>query len=341
MKHPFRSLLTICLGGIACATVFAYLAQVHPVLALFSHFRVQLAAAASLFLALALLSRRPRASLLAGLLLAANLVPVWPYLTMPLSPAAAAAPGIRLMTLNLQHRHARIDEVERLIEQQQPTAVLLTELPPKAELWLARLRARYAHQVHEPGSSVFDVVLLSKWPIETAEMHRDAGASFPVLEARLCEEAVTRLATRCFTVVGLHAANPLHPRSPQRRDVQLALAGAAAKRAPGGRAAVLGDLNTTPWGPEFGALLIAGGLRDASLGHGLRATWLSTNPLLGLPIDHILVGDGLAVQGYRLGPDFGSDHFPVIADLAFIDDPRRQAAAKRDLSRSKAGPEER
>ncbi len=330
MRLPYRSLLTICLGGIACATVFAYLAQMHPVLGLFSHFRVQLTASATLLLALTLLARRPRASLLASLLVAANLMPIWPYLTMPLSPATAATPGIRIMSLNLQHRHARLDEVNRLIEQQQPTAVLLTELPPGADRWLSSFRPRYAHQAHELAGSVFDVVLLSQWPIEKAEMHRDADDAFPVLEARLCEEAASSLPPRCLTVVGLHAANPLHPRSPQRRRVQLALSAAAAKRATGGRVVVLGDLNTTPWGPEFGQLLNAGGLRDASLGYGLRATWLSTNPLLGLPIDHILIGDGLSVLGYRLGPDFGADHFPVIADLAVVGEPQRQAAVSRD-----------
>jgi endonuclease/exonuclease/phosphatase (EEP) superfamily protein YafD len=34
-------------------------------------------------------------------------------------------------------------------------------------------------------------------------------------------------------------------------------------------------------------------------------------------IDHVLVNPKVAVLDSRLGPDIGSDHLPVIADLAF------------------------
>jgi endonuclease/exonuclease/phosphatase (EEP) superfamily protein YafD len=47
---------------------------------------------------------------------------------------------------------------------------------------------------------------------------------------------------------------------------------------------------------------------------------------LRLPIDHILIGPGLAVLDRRLGPDTGSDHLPVVADLAWRQESRTTAA---------------
>ena len=59
-----------------------------------------------------------------------------------------------------------------------------------------------------------------------------------------------------------------------------------------------------------------GGLTDAALGSPFRSTWISRVPLLGLPIDHVLVGRGLVPLVRRVVDDIGSDHLPVVVDLA-------------------------
>lgn len=78
-----------------------------------------------------------------------------------------------------------------------------------------------------------------------------------------------------------------------------------------------GDFNATPWSAavkhvekEIGSTAI-GGFRLSfrpdlfHTGHG----W----PLL--PIDHVLLPEGWRAAAIRLGPDLGSDHRPVVADL--------------------------
>jgi endonuclease/exonuclease/phosphatase (EEP) superfamily protein YafD len=78
----------------------------------------------------------------------------------------------------------------------------------------------------------------------------------------------------------------------------------------------MGDLNATPFSPRFKNLLIDCGLRDSSLGFGITRTWHSEIPLLGLPIDHILVSRDLAVISREVGPKVGSDHRPVMVRVA-------------------------
>jgi endonuclease/exonuclease/phosphatase (EEP) superfamily protein YafD len=84
-----------------------------------------------------------------------------------------------------------------------------------------------------------------------------------------------------------------------------------------GRVVMLGDFNTTPYSPIFPEVLKIGRLRDSALGFVPQTTWQSRFPLFGLPIDHILVGHGVSVLDRHVGAGIGSDHFPIIADLAF------------------------
>jgi exonuclease III len=73
------------------------------------------------------------------------------------------------------------------------------------------------------------------------------------------------------------------------------------------RFVVLGDFNVTPWSPDYARLpgVRAGDPRFAP-------TWLSRWPGVGLPIDHVLV-DERAEASAVVGPDVGSDHFPLRA----------------------------
>ncbi|CUX67810.1 hypothetical protein AGR5A_pa40085 [Agrobacterium genomosp. 5 str. CFBP 6626] len=48
------------------------------------------------------------------------------------------------------------------------------------------------------------------------------------------------------------------------------------------------------------------------------APWpVFTPPLTGSMIDHIAVSGALRLASWRVGPDFGSNHIPVVADLSF------------------------
>ena len=40
---------------------------------------------------------------------------------------------------------------------------------------------------------------------------------------------------------------------------------------------------------------------------------------LGIPIDHVAVNDGFTVVSHRKLPDFGSDHYGVVVELALRD----------------------
>ena len=79
---------------------------------------------------------------------------------------------------------------------------------------------------------------------------------------------------------------------------------------------VLGDLNATAWCYAFRRFLRETGLKDSARGWGYQATWPTGFLPLRIPIDHCLLSPDLKVLNRRIGPNVGSDHFPLTVELA-------------------------
>ena len=273
-----------------------------------THFRPHLSAAAVVFAILYLLCRSHAAAALAMALLAPLAWPVAPYLGAAPPPPG---PGIelRVVIVNLQGERADMTAVIDLLRRERPDVVLLTELLPAHRKLLQGLGDFLPHRAESGTSGIFEVLLLSGLPIRSVKLHYPVVRHMPVIEARLCGAPA-----RCLTVVGMHAPPPIADWSAWRDQV-LRFAAGIALNVRDGRVVLLGDLNAAPWSPIFVELLRIGGLTDAALGSPFRSTWLSPVPLFGLPLDHVLIGPGIRPVSRRLGDGFGSDHFPVIADL--------------------------
>lgn len=301
-------------------SMVSFLGWVWPGSELTSHFRPSYAVAAVVFLAFLLVSRRWVLASLAAAVAVMHTLPLVPYLVA----GAHAAPCIdarpmRLMTINLHHRHADMRAVEALIRRERPDAVLLTEIESANGRALGGLRDLFPAAPVRTGWGTFEVMLFSRWNVAEHRVHRpNPSAPFlPVLEARLCARDGQ---DGCVTLIGMHASQPLSmPTRWQKRG--FGFAARLAAKAKDGRAVIAGDLNTTPWASNFSDLAAFAGLRDAARGHPFRATWISRNPLFGLPLDHVLVGPRIVVRDRRVGPEIGSDHLPVTVDMAICSRP--------------------
>ena len=60
-------------------------------------------------------------------------------------------------------------------------------------------------------------------------------------------------------------------------------------------------------------------LRDSRIGIGQLASWPTAFGALGIPIDHVLVGGAIAVNGRVLGEVIASDHRPIVVGLRVKD----------------------
>jgi endonuclease/exonuclease/phosphatase (EEP) superfamily protein YafD len=249
------------------------------------------------------------------LALAASLIVVaqltW---VVPTTARAVAAPErspvARIVAANVRYDnldHSRlIDELESY----DADVIVLEEVTPPWWDSIAKSALAVSHSVvvkemrNDPGS----MAILSRRPLTNVVVHHAAG--WPVITATVV------LGGRSVHLAGIHPVAPLETFERNQR-AQRAIT-AIARRLPHPRL-LAGDFNATPYNRWYRQLLDLG-LRDAheSVGRPFATTWPNgqrfTPPLL---LDHVLADPSIVPVRVREGAGTGSDHRPVIVDLAF------------------------
>jgi endonuclease/exonuclease/phosphatase (EEP) superfamily protein YafD len=105
------------------------------------------------------------------------------------------------------------------------------------------------------------------------------------------------------------------PGSANRRNEQLEALARHARATTSLPLVVVGDLNVSPFSPQFRHLLEEGRLRSAADGFGWQPTWPSFLLPAGIQIDHALVSPAVTVKAFSRGPFDGSDHRPIVVDV--------------------------
>jgi endonuclease/exonuclease/phosphatase (EEP) superfamily protein YafD len=172
---------------------------------------------------------------------------------------------------------------------------------------LADLDATFDHRLKFPADGPYGIALWSRFELEGAQLF--ALGRLPAITARVHSPAGV------FTVIGVHLSSPYTPRRAASRDQELRLLGERSA-AVAGPLIVAGDFNLTPYSPHFSDWLAASGLTDTRRGRTLAVSWPALLPIVGIPIDHVAVSSEFEIRAHRRLPDFGSDHYGVIAELA-------------------------
>lgn len=306
MQQSNAALLWL-LGAVVLATACALLAPLGWPFELFSHFRLQYAAAALLLAALLAWRRLVAPAVLALLLAGWHAVPS-ARASLAAAPAAACAgPEFTVATVNVQYSNTEREAFRRWLDSQPADVVVVQEV---TQAWAAELESqqRYPHRYVLTREDPYGLAVLSRRPLESVTRVDLAGDGLPSLAV------VGEAGGQRIRFLALHTHWPLTPGLARARDE--ALHGAAQlARAADLQVVLLGDLNLTPYSPDFERLVAQSGLRDVMQGRDWQPTWLARFWPLALRIDHILVSPGLCIEQASVGPDIGSDHRPVIARL--------------------------
>ena len=270
---------------------------------------------AYLALVVGLWRRRPALSGAAAVLSLLHLAWTVPgALPAPGSPAVAdGSPGLRLMTANLLAVNPDPTALCDEIRARDPDVLLVQELSPR---WLAAfeesgLLAHFPHALYEVREDSFGAGIFSRLPLDRPERLDLLGV--PLLRATVQAPGGD------LRVYNVH---PLPPRTPQYAAVwqrQMARLEEELAAEPGALVAA-GDFNATPharWYQRLTRDRLRGAHEDH--GRGLASTWPNgIFPLPPIRLDHVLLSPELAVLAIDEGRGQGSDHRPVIADLAFV-----------------------
>jgi endonuclease/exonuclease/phosphatase (EEP) superfamily protein YafD len=276
-------------------------------LELTTHFRVQYLVVTVALLVLVALRRRWGACVALLAAGAVSAAAVLPYLPLPLAQTHAAPATVKVLTVNVSFRQFSVRTLLDLVREADPDVLIVQELTPHAERVLADFDTAFPHHHKFTADGPAGIGVWSRYELER-------GATFalgrmPAIEARV------RAPQGSFTIIGVHLSSPVRPRRAAARNLELRALGVRSA-AVEGPLVVAGDFNITPYSPYFTDWLAASGLTDSRRGRTLSVSWPTMLPWLGIPIDHVAVNSGFTILSHQRLPNFESDHYGVLVELA-------------------------
>ena len=238
-------------------------------------------------------------------------------------PQAAPPPAARTLTVlsvNVQAASTSPETLIGLIRAADADLVGIQELSPAQAVALDHeLADQYPHQVLH-GIGIPGEGLLSRYPIVNSDTFYLQGRALTHIRATLDVDGapLTVITAHPPPMGGHNGGFGAHPAAGDEIAALVAMA------ATGGPAILLGDFNTGDQTALY-RLLVNAGLVDAfrAAGWGFGLTWPAA-PLGGLHlpplvrIDYIFHTPHFYPQRAWVGPAIGSDHLPVLAELAWV-----------------------
>lgn len=233
-------------------------------------------------------------------------------------PEAENAPQLRLVTANALFDNPSLDEYAAELASHEPDVLFLQEYgrPLAAALDRAGLRDELPHfrEAFAPGWQS-GIAVYSRYPLEDVDV--EFVTRRPVIRADILVDGEP---LRLFNV---HSISPggRWTASPWNAGWEQLVEIFEAETAP---FLIAGDFNMTQHHRWYRALEDLG-LKNCheERGRGNATTWPDTDDglyrfLPPIRIDHVFVSEGVVCTGIAEGKSLGSDHRPVIADIAVL-----------------------
>jgi len=307
IKPAFIRLLetgAVLTAAFTLATVFDHL---HRYLELFSHFKLQYLTASLLLAALLGTLRRPQLAAVMVIASGINGTYVLPWYTG--APTPGNGESVRLLHVNVLASNRDMSRMLEHVRTTEPDIVFVQELTPEHVGMLEPLDDRYPHRLLETRYDPFGLGVWSKRPLRNAAVFGLPPRDHPNLrfEIDLDGEPVT--------IISTHPLPPMGRRFYEDRNTQLAAVGELVAATPGSLI-LSGDLNISVWANHYRKLIAQTQLVNTRKGFGILPTWPVFLPVGMIAIDHTLVSEDLAAVDVRTLSPVGSDHLPLLTEIA-------------------------
>ena len=243
--------------------------------------------------------------------------------TFLFSPSFEAGPGscsgknqLKLLYVNVYVHNENNGGILELIHRESPDVVFLTEVSAQ-RLQSLGLESSFPYSFRQPGLSADGNAIYSRYPLSDVKRFPH-GAYFAALTATL---SLTKDSAEAFKIplFLLHAPPPPSDPGGEYRFFLLNQLAQQISARGGNRAVVIGDFNTAISNPMFERMKRALGMTLVQGDRRVRATWQSRLvPFFYSTIDHLFIGRDMRGCDYVVGPDIGSDHFPILSSVEVI-----------------------
>lgn len=234
----------------------------------------------------------------------------------PKHPGPAAGPTVRVMSMNLMFSNRDASAILYQVHQANPDIIAIQEYTQWADDLLTRELKDYPYRLTDPDDNEDSrgMAVFSRVPMQ-AELQQMQGSL-----SRKQIRATFMLDGQPVVLYNIHPASPQSMAAIMRNRVETAdlVEQLEQEHDP---IILAGDFNATETTPNLHAYESFGLCSTHDLaGWGRGSTWPDVGLLKHLPgfrIDHILIGGQLTCTDDHVGGPTGSDHRPVIADIAY------------------------
>ena len=258
------------------------------------------------------LARRWALFATAGAVVAAHVALLAPELAARTPvPAVTNDRAVRLFNANVYAGNDQAGGIAGEILASRPDVVFLQEATPAIVETIdgAGALAELPHRIAVPRTDPFAALMAARWPLLDQDVVEVDGR--PVLLRATVETEAGPL-----RLYGVHVVAPLgRAREASARELRRITELAREERLP---ILMAGDFNTT-WGHRSFRRVLDAGFTDAAAAGGrpFQMTWPRDRLIPAFTrIDHVLTTRGLAVIALHPGEGAGSDHKPLVADVA-------------------------
>ena len=234
-----------------------------------------------------------------GLLLLHSVIDKYHYSTEIDIPSNRPLKIVSINLLSSNHNH---ELAKNYINQSDPDLIVLMEYTPIWDQSLSKaFIEEYPHQIKQVRNHNFGIALWSKHAISSHQILDFTDRDFPMIEAEI------EMGEESLTVTSIHLENPVGRDNMALRHHQVdQLINRYRDR---NNLVLIGDYNMTPYSSDYTRL------RDHLELKETRCSISPTFPIyfmpLRIPIDHCLVSQSISHSCVDLGPNIGSDHFPI------------------------------
>jgi endonuclease/exonuclease/phosphatase (EEP) superfamily protein YafD len=228
--------------------------------------------------------------------------------------------SFRLLIANVMLENTEPKRLLEVIRDCDPDIVLAVETDAAWAKALSPLREIYPHTVAQPQDNYYGLLLFSRLPLVEPKVEFLVQDDIPSVHTAFDLPSGDR--------IYLHG---LHPRPPEpirdqdstARDAELVVVGRAIRAAGDRPTLVAGDLNDVAWSATTELFLRLSGLLDPRVGRGFFNSFHADKLYLRYPLDHVFHSNHFTLTDLRRLPHIGSDHFPVLIELCYAPEARR------------------
>lgn len=226
------------------------------------------------------------------------------------------APTLKLLSSNVLMTNRDSSRLLALVREHQPDVLISLE---SDQWWQEQLDTleNYPYKLACPLDNLYGMHVYSRIPLHDSTIEYLVESDKPSMS--------TRVEMKPDISIHLHVVHPAPPAPGENeqsteRDVELIML-AKALAGSRNRIIVAGDLNDVAWSATTRLFRQISGLLDPRIGRGLFNTFNAFHWFARWPLDHVFVSSHFKVVDVQRLPAIGSDHFPLLVELAITDGP--------------------